>query len=136
MSIIFIDIRDCSFQNTKIENIFYAITNLEKIICSWSSKSAKKKTWVNFVMQLRRVLSEKRNSKQSFYLYCKNNLNDSEISIKFLIMFGTLTVELVDMLEQIKDEIDSTFWHQNYLKQVSNRDAIEQLFRVLECQID
>ena len=76
-----------------------------------------------------------REFKTKLYHYCKNNPNESEISIELMMIFETLTVELVDMLTQIKHEIRLGSSDRNYLKQVANRDAIEQLFRVLNAKI-
>jgi len=63
--------------------------------------------------------------------YCKNKPNESITSIELMMMFETLTVELVDMLTQVKHEIRLGSSDRNYLKHVANRDAIEQLFQVL-----
>jgi hypothetical protein len=66
-------------------------------------------------------------------LYCKNNPKDSEVLIKLYLIFGILTVELVDMLERIEyHDSYSGFLDLYHPKQVSDRAVIEKLFHLID----
>jgi hypothetical protein len=74
----------------------------------------------------------KKEFKKKLCLYCKNNPKDIKSSIELYMVFGILTVEFVNMLEQIPNDTNYLVLFDQYLKQVSDREAIEKLFQLLD----
>jgi hypothetical protein len=62
--------------------------------------------------------------------YCKNNPKHRRQLMELCIAFGTVTIELVDMLEWFGDY--HTLNHLEHLKQVSDHAVIEKLFQLLD----
>ncbi|UJR19488.1 hypothetical protein I4U23_022617 [Adineta vaga] len=71
--------------------------------------------------------------KNELYIYFKNNPNNGYHLIELYIVFGTITIELLDMLEWVVDYQDKTFvLSYHHLKQVSDRDVIDKLFQLID----
>jgi hypothetical protein len=73
--------------------------------------------------------------KKELYLCCKNNPKDCEALICLYAVFGILTAELVEMCEEHTDNtffgIESEDPDLSYLKEVSDREVIDNLFQIL-----
>jgi hypothetical protein len=71
--------------------------------------------------------------KTKLYIHSKNYRIDRINSIHIYSLFGIVTVELLDMMESIEENASVDFGDSlNNLKQVSDRNAIEKLFDLLD----
>lgn len=83
-------------------------------------------------MRYKIALLAKKEFKTKLYIHSKNYPNDRKNSIHVYTLFRTVTVELLDMLESIEENSLGDFQHcLTNCKQVSDRDAVEKLFYLL-----
>lgn len=83
--------------------------------------------------KFRNIIKEIFHSEENFNnllsRYCKDNPSDKKASIELYTIFGQLTVELLDMLQNITADICEAFL--SYKIRVYDREVIEKLFELL-----